>query len=109
MRSEVEPLDGTIKPARFLSTTTLRNGFFGSGAVWHTPEQKKRSRNHQGFGDPGDRVPVPEAIRYREILNTDAREYGGSGMGNLGGVTAEAEQIRSHVQAASEAFDVLWA
>jgi 1,4-alpha-glucan branching enzyme len=34
------------------------------------------------------RVGVPEAGWYRERLNTDAREYGGSGQGNLGGVEA---------------------
>ncbi len=36
----------------------------------------------------GYRVGVPEAGWYRERLNTDAREYGGSGQGNLGGVEA---------------------
>jgi 1,4-alpha-glucan branching enzyme len=35
------------------------------------------------------RIPVPEPVRLREILNTDAREYGGSGLGNLGQVQAE--------------------
>jgi len=34
------------------------------------------------------RVGVPEAGAYREILNTDALEYGGSGAGNLGGTEA---------------------
>ena len=34
------------------------------------------------------RVGVPEAGYWTEILNTDAATYGGSGMGNLGGVTA---------------------
>jgi 1,4-alpha-glucan branching enzyme len=28
---------------------------------------------------------VPEAGFYTELLNTDARQYGGSNMGNLGG------------------------
>ena len=37
----------------------------------------------------GYRVGVPRPGRYREIVNTDAREYGGSGMGNLGGVDAQ--------------------
>jgi 1,4-alpha-glucan branching enzyme len=36
------------------------------------------------------RVGVPEPGFYREILNTDAERYGGSNVGNLGGVHAEA-------------------
>jgi 1,4-alpha-glucan branching enzyme len=35
------------------------------------------------------RVGVPEAGFYREVLNTDAAAYGGSNVGNLGGVAAE--------------------
>jgi len=35
------------------------------------------------------RIGVPKLGFYREILNSDAREYGGSGMGNCGGVQAE--------------------
>jgi 1,4-alpha-glucan branching enzyme len=31
------------------------------------------------------RVGVPEAGFYVELLNSDARQYGGSNMGNLGG------------------------
>ena len=38
----------------------------------------------------GYRVGVPRGGRWTEILNTDAAEYGGSGLGNLGGVEAEA-------------------
>ncbi len=34
------------------------------------------------------RVGVPRAGFWREILNSDAREHGGSGYGNLGGVEA---------------------
>ncbi len=37
------------------------------------------------------RVGLPQAGRWREILNTDAVIYGGSGVGNLGGVEAVAE------------------
>ncbi|MBA3325629.1 MAG: 1,4-alpha-glucan branching protein GlgB [Rhodobacteraceae bacterium] len=40
---------------------------------------------------PGYRVPLPSAGRWREILNTDAGLYGGSGVGNLGGVEAQAD------------------
>lgn len=34
------------------------------------------------------RVGLPFAGRWSEVLNTDATEYGGSGVGNLGSVTA---------------------
>ncbi|MFI9504273.1 1,4-alpha-glucan branching protein GlgB [Nocardia sp. NPDC052566] len=34
------------------------------------------------------RVGLPNAGTWREILNTDAAEYGGSGIGNMGGVKA---------------------
>jgi 1,4-alpha-glucan branching enzyme len=35
------------------------------------------------------RVGVPSGGFWRETLNSDAKEYGGSGLGNLGGCTAE--------------------
>jgi 1,4-alpha-glucan branching enzyme len=35
---------------------------------------------------PSYRLGVPVAGRWREVLNSDAAGYGGSGMGNLGGV-----------------------
>ncbi len=38
---------------------------------------------------PGYRVGVPEPGFWSEILNSDAFEYGGSGQGNLGGVSSE--------------------
>jgi 1,4-alpha-glucan branching enzyme len=34
------------------------------------------------------RVGVPRAGFWREVLNTDARDYGGSGLGNLGGAAS---------------------
>ncbi|MBN9245274.1 MAG: 1,4-alpha-glucan branching protein GlgB [Mesorhizobium sp.] len=37
------------------------------------------------------RLPLPHAGTWREIVNTDAAAYGGSGMGNGGSVTAHAE------------------
>ncbi len=36
------------------------------------------------------RVGMPASGRWREALNTDSTYYGGSGVGNLGGVVAEA-------------------
>jgi 1,4-alpha-glucan branching enzyme len=35
------------------------------------------------------RVPMPHDGRWREILNSDAHDYWGSGLGNLGGVSAQ--------------------
>jgi len=38
----------------------------------------------------GYRLGVPEGGRWREVLNSDAGLYGGSGLGNLGGAEASA-------------------
>ncbi|MDJ0449835.1 1,4-alpha-glucan branching protein GlgB [Methylocystis sp. JR02] len=40
---------------------------------------------------PNYRLGLPYAGRWREILNSDASLYGGSGQGNLGGVEAKEE------------------
>ena len=37
------------------------------------------------------RIGLPRAGRWREVLNTDAAIYGGSGVGNMGGVEAVPE------------------
>jgi 1,4-alpha-glucan branching enzyme len=44
-------------------------------------------------GEPhlGYRIGLPRAGRWREVINTDATVYGGSGVGNLGAVEAVAE------------------
>ena len=36
------------------------------------------------------RLGLPRSGRWHEVLNTDAEPYGGSGVGNLGGVVADA-------------------
>jgi 1,4-alpha-glucan branching enzyme len=38
------------------------------------------------------RLGVPRAGFYREVINTDAETYGGSNIGNLGGVRSEDRQ-----------------
>jgi 1,4-alpha-glucan branching enzyme len=40
------------------------------------------------------RLGVPEAGHYRELINTDADLYGGSNVGNQGGV--DTEDIQRH-------------
>jgi len=44
--------------------------------------------NFSGSAHHGYRIGLPSAGRWQEVLNTDAREYGGSGVGNLGGIEA---------------------
>jgi 1,4-alpha-glucan branching enzyme len=41
----------------------------------------------------GYRVPVPQDGNWREIINSDAQQYGGSGVGNLGAVQAGGGQL----------------
>lgn len=45
--------------------------------------------NFSGVPHEGYRLPLPSGGRWREVLNTDAPVYGGSGVGNLGAVQAE--------------------
>jgi 1,4-alpha-glucan branching enzyme len=42
------------------------------------------------------RIGLPRAGRWKELINTDAEQYGGSGVGNMGRV--EAEPIPWHGQ-----------
>jgi 1,4-alpha-glucan branching enzyme len=49
----------------------------------------------------GYRIGVPRAGRWVERLNTDATSFGGSGLGNLGGVVAEAVPVHGHANSLS--------
>jgi 1,4-alpha-glucan branching enzyme len=41
----------------------------------------------------GYQIGIPSGGYWRELLNSDAKEYGGSGMGNMGGVRSEDRQM----------------
>jgi 1,4-alpha-glucan branching enzyme len=41
----------------------------------------------------GYRLGVPSGGFWRELLNSDGKEYGGSGVGNMGGTTAREESM----------------
>jgi len=67
--------------------------------------------NFAGHPHENYRVGLPRAGRWRELLNTDAQTYGGSGWGNMG--TVEAEGNPWHGQPASALLQlppqgVLW-
>ncbi|MEV6255949.1 1,4-alpha-glucan branching protein GlgB [Nocardia sp. NPDC051929] len=47
--------------------------------------------NFSGSAHDAYRIGLPHAGSWLEILNSDAADYGGSGLGNLGEVTASAE------------------
>jgi 1,4-alpha-glucan branching enzyme len=51
---------------------------------------------HQAY-----RIGLPRAGRWREVLNTDAAVYGGSGIGNLGGVEAAGPSWHGQPQSAA--------
>ncbi len=48
------------------------------------------------------RIGLPAGGLWREVLNSDSRIYGGSNVGNLGGVTAE--PVKAHHQSFSAEF-----
>ncbi len=85
----------------------LRNGVDADGK----PVVMACIANFSGTPKPDYRVGLPFAGRWREVLNTDAQPYGGSGVGNLGAV--EAEQRMWHGRPASAVLQlppsgVLW-
>lgn len=45
--------------------------------------------NFAGVPHEGYRLALPSGGRWREAFNSDAESYGGSGVGNLGGIDAE--------------------
>jgi 1,4-alpha-glucan branching enzyme len=81
------------------------------GFEWLVADDRENSvfawARHSGEGRPivvvvsnftpvprqGYALPFPVAGRWREIINTDAHAYGGSGLGNMGAVTAEASPL----------------
>ncbi|MDQ3266267.1 MAG: 1,4-alpha-glucan branching protein GlgB [Myxococcota bacterium] len=57
------------------------------------------------------RLGVPQAGEWLELLNTDATDFGGSGVGNLGSVTAEAKAWdgqEQSVELSLPPLSVLW-
>jgi 1,4-alpha-glucan branching enzyme len=67
--------------------------------------------NFAGVPHHGYRLGLPQPGRWREVLNTDAAEYGGSGLGNLGAVVAESRAHHGQPASASlllPALATLW-
>ena len=67
--------------------------------------------NFSGSEHSSYRVGLPEPGRWVEILNTDAEVYGGSGVGNLGAVTATSRSWHGRpasAQVALPAAGAIW-
>jgi len=91
----------------------------GEGFEWLVVDDKENSvfawARHSGDGQPmvvvvsnftpvprlGYVLPLPAAGRWREIINTDANVYGGSDLGNLGVIEAEARPLHGKPAQAS--------
>jgi 1,4-alpha-glucan branching enzyme len=67
--------------------------------------------NFAGHPHEDYRVGLPRAGRWRELVNTDSYDYGGSGVGNLGAIEAVAEPWHGQPASASLTLPplaVLW-
>jgi len=67
--------------------------------------------NFSGSPHLNYRIGLPHTGRWREVINTDAADYGGSGVGNLGAVEATAEPWHSQPASAAVTLPplaVLW-
>jgi 1,4-alpha-glucan branching enzyme len=56
--------------------------------------------NFAGMPHEDYHLALPRGGRWVEMLNTDAAEFGGSGVGNMGTVTADAGPFRGHAASA---------
>lgn len=65
--------------------------------------------NFAGTPHHGYRIGLPHAGSWREVLNTDAERYGGSGVGNLGAIDAVEEPWHGRPASASIAIPPLGA
>ena len=73
------------------------NSVFGFMRYGHAPQaQMLVACNFTPVPRLGYRLGVPQGGIWRECLNTDSAHYAGSGVGNLGSVTAEAVPAHGH-------------
>ena len=84
---------GDSDPAgfRWIDANDSVNNVFGFLRTASDGSQVACLANFSAVPHLGYRVGLPVAGRWRELLNTDAADYGGSNVGNLGAVRATAE------------------
>ena len=92
LRGRARPARGRRRPGRLLagsSSTTPTRTCSRSRASRVPGRRSSASCNFSGAPRRGYRVAFPRPGAWREVLNTDAAEYGGSGIGNLGRVVVD--------------------
>ena len=108
-RSSVALHDGDTGPEGF-SWVCLSDNVFAF-LRWGGGEVVACVANFADVARHEHRIGLPRSGRWREVVNTDGGDYGGSGVGNLGGVVAE--DVPCHGQPASAVLTlppmgVLW-
>jgi 1,4-alpha-glucan branching enzyme len=87
-------IDANDTAGNVLSFARLAGDLSGPADAGQTPDGDDILAcvvNFSGTPHHGYRIGLPRAGRWRELINTDAAVYGGSGVGNLGAVEAVPE------------------
>ena len=115
MRAWVRDLNHTLTSHRALHA----EDFTSAGFAWVEHDDAAQTVLSFLRNDPGGSAPVlvvcnmtpvprydyrlgvPRGGHWQEVLNSDASHYGGSGLGNLGGVDAQTIPAHGHAQSLS--------
>ena len=97
-RPSLHARDGDAAAFRWIEADDADHSVYSFMRFGHQPQQQLLAVcNLTPMPRAGWRIGVPQAGLWREVLNTDSAHYGGSNMGNHGGVQAEA--VAMHGQA----------
>jgi 1,4-alpha-glucan branching enzyme len=86
-----DALGNTLSFLRYGTPPALASGPASADAESAEPSVLACIANFSAVPHRDYQIGLPRAGRWREVLNTDAAVYGGSGVGNLGGIEAVAE------------------
>jgi len=99
-RGALHELDSESDGFRWLELSDAESNVVAFARFSRAGEPLVCACNLSGVARPGYRLALPRGGAWREALNTDAREYGGSGVGNLGAVVAHEAPWRDEAHSA---------